>query len=235
MLEESGIGGCELEALRKHVLYIGGGTCSGKSTLACDLARTICAESFSADDRLGEYANLAAAEGSGFVRDFEEENLEWFWMRDPHEQFDEMLGFYRDVFPYVMADLAERVLRKTREMGERQESSPTLPLFVAEGVAFLPGLLIAMGIPSRNCMFLVAGKTEHDQRYAQRDWVTLMLEGCEDPHGAFARWMLRDELFGGYVKDQCSDLGLRCIDTSDLKVFGSLVSDVGKELSEIPL
>ena len=94
-------------------------------------------------------------------------------------------------------------------VGHVAGSSAARPAVVAEGIAFLPGLLAAAGIPACNCMFLTADADVHAERYAHRDWVDLMLAGCADRSRAFGLWMARDELFAAHVRDACARAGYR--------------------------
>ncbi|HAM14907.1 MAG TPA: hypothetical protein DCP91_03405 [Eggerthellaceae bacterium] len=194
-----------------RILFVGGGTCAGKTTLAASLARIIGARTFSVDDRLGDYAQAAARDGSEAAIAGGSDDFERMWMRDPAKQFDEMLRFYRDVFPYVMNDV-ESVLGQAVS-GVCANGEPRFAL-IAEGVAFLPELLHAAGVPASSCVFLTADRDVHDERYALREWAPLMLEGCTDPDSAFAQWMDRDELLSQHVRSQCTHLGYAHIHVS---------------------
>ena len=95
----------DLVLLREQVFFIGGGTCAGKTTLAHARAREIGVRVFSADDGHGVYALAAGRDGDVPLRSDGAVDFERMWLRPSDEQLAEMLGFYRDVFPYVLADL----------------------------------------------------------------------------------------------------------------------------------
>ena len=222
-----------LEAIRRHVRFIGGGTCAGKTTLARSLATAYGIPLFSVDDRLWDYSALAERAGSTVANNVTETDFEQFWMRDPEQQFMEMRQFYHDVFPFVLADLADMV--REDPTGEPIESDGRVnlsglddfgfnllsdigwfdrtglrgefPVLIAEGIAFLPSLLHGIGVPPDHCVFLTAEAGVHAERYAKRDWVHLMLEGCSDKVRAFELWMQRDELFAAAVRAECNELG----------------------------
>lgn len=321
-----------LAAIRRCVRFIGGGTCAGKTTLGRSLASTYGVPLFSVDDRLWDYAALAKRAGSTVANNVTETDFERFWMRDPELQFQEMRQFYDDVFPFVLADLAEMAeallaagptnadapgqLGKPDQAGQAghpdlpgqpdQSDQPDRPdrpgrldrpgqpgqpgqasqldqpgqpnrsdrpgqtdrpdqpdeprspgnpdeqhasnaqpssangvdqtrdgklagagrdllsgekwingfglhgqgpVLIAEGIAFLPSLLHGIGIPRDHCVFLTVERGVHVQRYGQRDWARLMLEGCSDPDRAFDLWMARDELFAESVRAECAALG----------------------------
>ena len=222
-----------LEAIRKRVRFIGGGTCAGKTTLARSLATAYSIPLFSVDDRLWDYSALAERAGSTVANNVTETDFERFWMRNPEQQFKEMWQFYHDVFPFVLADLADMVLADSAdepiESGGRANPSGLdasgsdlfseigwidssglrgeTPVLIAEGIAFLPSLLHGIGIPPEHCVFLTAETGVHTERYAKRDWAHLMLEGCNDKVRAFDLWMQRDELFAAAVRAECAELG----------------------------
>ena len=177
-----------------RVAFLGGGTCAGKTSIAKRLEDAYGVVAFSVDDRLEAYAAKAEQAGSVAARTSMSTDFERFWMRDPSEQLVEMLQFYGDVFPFVMEDL------------EKEASSSAQPV-VAEGIAFMPALLYSAGVPADSCLFVTCERALHDQRYAQRDWPSLMLEGCSDPQRAFTLWMQRDELFSATVRDACAKHG----------------------------
>ena len=171
----------DLELLRHKALFLGGGTCSGKTTTALAFSEQFGMRFFSADDYLCEY-ELAI----DHIPDY---------MRDPKEQLEDMLQFYHGAFPLAMAAVADAC---------RDAAGATV---IAEGIAFLPELLFGVGIPAERCLFLLAEQSKHDERYRCRTWVSLMLEGYSAPEHAFELWMQRDALFGDYVAAECTRMG----------------------------
>ena len=199
---------CEdsLTLVRRNARFIGGGTCCGKSTIASLIGQRHGWSVFSADDNFEKYVEATAFDISrgqpqGKV------DFEYIWMRDPVIQFDEMLRFYREIFPHVLADVAA--------LCEAADGK----IVIAEGIAILPELLAGIGIQKSRCAFLMMEKTVHDERYAQRDWTPLLLEGCADPKRAFELWMQRDELFCEHVRRECDAQGfLRIESNSDTDI-----------------
>ena len=177
-----GLGNDDLELLRRSALFIGGGTCSGKTTAAAAFGEEFGMRVFSADDMLCEY-ELAL----GRLPDY---------LRDPQVQLQDMLAFYLEAFPLAMAAVADAC---------RDADGTSV---VAEGIAFLPELLLDAGIPAERCLFLLAERSIHDERYSRRSWIPLMLEGYSDPERAFELWMQRDDLFGEYIAEGCARAGL---------------------------
>lgn len=188
------------------IVFVGGGTCAGKTTAARRVAEDAAVRVFSVDDRLEGYARIAEAEGNIAMREALSSDFERLWMRDPGVQLDEMLRFYADAFPYAMDDLREFAASVNRRLPGGAEPS-FAPVIVAEGIAFMPELLHAAGVAADRCVFATCPRALHDERYARRDWMPLMLDGCSDPERAFELWMDRDELFAEHVRSECARLG----------------------------
>ena len=196
----------------EQVFFIGGSTCSGKSTLARSLARQRGWRHFCVDDHLGEYAARGEESGGAICAKHAGMSLSEFWMRDPKEQCEELVEFYHEVFPFVLGDLVLEAM------------ASDVPV-VAEGIAFLPELLSESGVDSKHCAYLVAACPLHDELYRARAWTSQLLEGCEDRSRAFQLWMERDNLFSQHVRRQARNSGY-CIyevasvdDFARLKVF----------------
>ena len=123
-------------------------------------------------------------------------------MRDPVEMCKELIGFYREIFPFVIEDL-----RSAAREG---------PL-IAEGIALMPELVVPelpalMGTgPSHDVEYvcMVAEASFQVQHFREREWVSLLLDGCYDKEKAFSNWMKREMLFGEYVTQTAQQLDCR--------------------------
>jgi 2-phosphoglycerate kinase len=193
----------------EHVFFIGGSTCSGKSTLARSLVRQRGWRHFCVDDHLGEYAARGAESGGAICAKHAGMSLPEFWMRDPEEQCEELVGFYHEVFPFALSDL---VLEAT---------ASDMPI-VAEGIAFLPELLSESGVDFEHCAYLVTAQSLHDELYRARAWTSQLLEGCEDRSRAFQLWMERDDLFAQHVRRQAFNSGYRVYEVESVDDFARL-------------
>ena len=116
-----------METLR-HVLWIGGGSRSGKTTIARRLARRYGLHLYSADAQTWRHRDRAVAAGSTAALRFEALSLEERARRTPAELLE--LGLHAERGPMVVDDLRE---------------VPTAPLVVAEG-STLPASVVSAGI-----------------------------------------------------------------------------------------
>ena len=170
-----------------EVWYIGGSPCSGKSTVAEQLAARFGLTHYRVDDDLDALIDEGAAKGWPVCSRIRSLSPEETWMRDPAEQCREELAFYREVSGLVRARLqglrAERV--------------------VAEGAAFLPELARLWGVAPQRFVAIMPTREFQISRYSRRPWVSQVLRDCSDPAAAFANWMERDALFAEEVRRQC--------------------------------
>ena len=174
-----------------EVWYIGGSPCSGKSTVAEQLAARFGLTHYRVDDDLDALIDEGAAKGWPVCSRIRSLSPEETWMRDPAEQCREELAFYREVSELVRARL----------QGLRAER------IVAEGAAFLPEVVRAWGVAPQRYVAITPTREFQISRYSQRPWVPHVLRDCSDPAAAFANWMERDALFAEEIRRQCAQLG----------------------------
>jgi 2-phosphoglycerate kinase len=178
--------------MRDDVRWIGGSPCSGKSTVAAMIAAARRVAVYSCDaafDRHtltgGPTMRKVAALGIGDR------------LAQPIEtQVDDVLALYREEFPQILQDLADR---------------PDTP--VVEGAALLPELLAARQVPPQEAVWIVPSEEFQRSHYRRRQWAWPLLAGLNDPEAAFDRWMRRDIRFAELVAEQAHDHGYRVIVT----------------------
>ena len=189
---------------RDDLLLVGGSSCAGKTTMCRALAEQYGIRCFSIDDHLGEYTHKGQENGLPICLHQEQLSPEEFWMRDPIKMCEELIGFYREIFPFVMEDLR----------GAAQEG----PL-IAEGIALMPELVmqelpgLTGTVPPHSVEYvcMVAEESFQVQHFRERDWVPLLLDGCRDQEKAFSNWMKREKLFAEHVRQTAEHLGCRVI------------------------
>ena len=178
------------------IYYIGGSPCSGKSTAAEAIAERYGFHYFKVDDHLDRYMQLAAEDGKPCCARIAQMSPEEIWMRDPAVQCEEELQIYREIFPYVMAELEEAAAKGN---------------VITEGAALLPELVKQMNIPCHQYLAITPVKAFQVFHYKKREWVPYVLAECSDRERAFDNWMERDALFAGAVQRQCEVLGYASI------------------------
>ena len=187
------------------VYWLGGSPCSGKSTIAAAIAGRRGFSLFKCDDSLFEHmaaadprrqpamAKAAGLSGRGW---------EALFMRPVEEQVADVLAFYREEFPLLLELLAGY--------------PPDRPI-LAEGNAWLPELLVSLGVPPARVVYLVPTREFQFAYYSRREFTAGILSQCADPQAAFDNWMERDARFGEVVITQAAAYGFPVI-----RVDGSL-------------
>lgn len=178
------------------VYYIGGSPCSGKSTVAEQIAREYDLFYFQVDDSLGKYADMGAEKGYPVCKRQWKLGPDGTWLREPRVQCEEEIQFYREIFAFVEDDV--------RKISGGQD-------MIAEGAAFLPELMKQAGVGTEQYFCMTPAKEFQLEHYRKRMWVPLMLEGCSDKEKAFGNWMARDMLFADKVREQCVAAGYRSV------------------------
>ena len=176
-----------------EIYYIGGASCSGKTTLAKTLADKYDMRCFHVDDELGEFAEDAIRRECPVALKHSRMDLDSFYMRDPEVQAEELIAFYHEIFPAVMRTIAA-------QFGSEES-------VIAEGCAFLPELMKEAGVDSGHYRCMIADESFRNEHFREREWVDFFLAECKDKEKAFSLWMQREALFAEKVRTQALALG----------------------------
>lgn len=195
----------------QHIYFIGGSPCSGKSTIAEMIAKTYNFYYFKVDDFLEKYMNQGKEKGREIcVKQFEL-SIEETWMREPQLQCEEELIYYREIFDFILEDLADIKYKNG---------------IITEGAAYLPELMQKYFIDKKHYVSITPTEEFQWHHYKQRPWVPYVLEGCKDKEKAFENWMKRDTLFGEYVNKQAKAMGYETFVTDGSIDSNTMFSEV---------
>ncbi len=190
--------------------FIGGSPCSGKSTITEILAKKYDLYYFKVDDFLDKFIDRGVGESRTVCMQIRSMTPDETWMRDPIEQCEEELAWYREVFDYVCEEIAQI------------QNANNVRGFIAEGAAYLPTLMKSLDVPYNRYLSITPTKDFQMFHYSQRDWVPYVLQDCSDKEKAFENWMERDALFAEDVQRQCEETG-----------YLSLINDGETEIDEM--
>ncbi|MEV4280775.1 hypothetical protein [Actinoplanes xinjiangensis] len=171
--------------------WIGGSPCSGKSTVAANLAAADGLPLYSCDDAFERHAA-----GGPVLRKVTTMSVGDRLAQPVDVQVDDVFRLYREEFPLILDDL--------REAGTAT---------VVEGAALLPELLAGIDVPRHRAVWIVPTEDFQIHHYRQRSWAHELLAGLDRPDEAFRRWMRRDAVFAATVAAQARDLGYPVIVT----------------------
>ncbi|MDP6665835.1 MAG: hypothetical protein QF357_00385 [Dehalococcoidia bacterium] len=193
--------------------WIGGGSCSGKSTVADALGELTGFRVVHLDDWLFEIVGESDEASSPAMN--------WYRTTDTGEWFAE--SGRRPV---------ERYLDSLRE--EMEKSLPRLAKTVdsesiIEGNCFLPEFAGSLALPGRS-VWMVATDEFREARYAEREFRHGILDVHTDPAAAWRNWMDRDHRQAAFVRASAGELGLEVVDVDGSETPLALAESIAVHL-----
>lgn len=139
------------------IFWIGGVSCSGKSSVARTLGERSALSVYETDATFADHARMAqeACHPTMFKYQTDDEWLARVRMLDPKAKAKVWLEFYRERFGMIVRDLIE------------SDSRP----IIAEGVDLLPEMVMSKTTPDRS-VWLVPSRGLFDKVYVTRPWAT---------------------------------------------------------------
>jgi hypothetical protein len=191
------------ERAMDYVLWIGGGSGAGKTSVARALSRRYDVELYAADAR--GYAHLARATGSAQPAESPDER--WL-LRTPEELVERFLAGAAEKFPLVIEDL--NALRGG-------------PLVVAEGPTMLPDLIHAHLASPAHALYLVPTDEFSERMLTRRGGGHTL--STSDPERAHAARLARNRILNPTIRERAASLGLPIVE-----VDGSLTLEQTERL-----
>jgi hypothetical protein len=202
-----------IESETHPIFWIGGSPCSGKSTITDALASRFNLQTYRCDDAYYEHQHLLSPEQQPIFSRLSQASCDDLWMRPVAQQVEEEFALYREEFPFIVSDLAERAM-----------SGPV----IAEGAALLPDVLAGFGVVPTRSISIVPTEAFQRTHYALRDWRHDVLATCRDPEQAWQNWMARDAGFSAAVAAAARRLERRLIVVDGSRSIGETIDDVAQ-------
>lgn len=183
----------DLRQALSHVLWIGGATDTGKTTISETIAERYGLQLYHYDQHdLSQTERLAQTLPR--YRTFLDASLDERWVHpDPEDLLQFVLQGFQDRFPLVVEDLLDL---------------PKEPMIVAEGFGFTPELLLPVLSSKRQAVWLVP--TEDFKRASmKRRGKPSFKDRVSDPERATRNVLVRDMLLAELVGAQARSLGLQ--------------------------
>ena len=172
------------------MLYlIGGSPCSGKSTIAANLAERYQLVPIKLDDLVEDFTREARKDGAPISTRREKRTSDQIWLREPVAMAEEEWAFYEEIFPYLLQYLVE---------------NQDKPLMI-EGAGLLPQLVSSLALELAYLCITPSADFQIEQ-YAKREWVPYVLQDSSNPQLAFDNWMKRDILFAQRCRTEAEKL-----------------------------
>jgi hypothetical protein len=200
-----------------HVLWIGGGTGGGKSSIAIRLAGKHRLERYNYDwhDSRG-HSNRTRADRHPKRAAFLAMSMDERWVtRSPAQMTVMEVIEFRERFEMVLEDLA----------------SLSADRVVADGFGLLPELVGPLLADLRQAIFLLPTPAFREWSLAQRGWVTI--ESTSDPDRARANKLARDALLTEHVRRTAAARELTIIDVDGSRSLADITADVERHFEPL--
>src|SRR5688572_1155543 len=182
----------------RHVYWIGGGSGSGKTTVARRLAAAYGLRLYSSDDVMADHGTRTTPEESPALAAFIDMDMDERWVkRRPRTMLDSFHWFRGEGFRLIVEDL--HALR-------------TEPPVIAEGFRLLPDLVMPLLDVPDHAVWLLPTPEFRRRAFESRDSLWTIAGKTTDPERALTNLLERDRMFTDRLYRDTKRLGLRAID-----------------------
>lgn len=179
-----------------HVFWLGGSPCAGKSSIGEVLAARFCLDVYHVDEAFEVHAQHLDSSLHPTLTKWRASSWEQRWMQPVESLVRDVIACYQEHFTLILADILS--MPKDR------------PLLV-EGTALLPRQVAGVLVERSHAMWVVPTAGFQREHYARREWVSEVLEQCDNSEAAFHNWMERDAEFARWVTTEVDELGLELL------------------------
>jgi 2-phosphoglycerate kinase len=202
----------------RHVYWIGGGSCAGKSTIARRVADRHGLHVYSTDDAMADHARRSTREDSPMLHAFLAMDMDERWVnRSPKIMFETFHWFRGEAFGLIVEDL----LRFPSDRG-----------VIVEGFRLLPRLVKPL-MPSADHGVWLLPTPEFRQSVVERRGGAAagFLAKTSDPKRALANLLERDRMFTEILRDETTQLDLPSVDIDPTTSENDIVACVMRMFS----
>ncbi|MGH8976872.1 MAG: hypothetical protein ACRDV7_02265 [Acidimicrobiia bacterium] len=187
-----------LRAQLQHVLWIGGASAAGKTTIARRIAEQNGLMLYATDDAMSDHARRATPETCPFLSEFMEMDMDERWLRRSPEAMLETFPWFRgEAFDMIFDD----VLRL-----------PRTPGVIVEGFRLLPHRVQPLLAAPSHAVWLLPTPDFRRAASAQRAPAWGFLDETSDPEQALRNLLERDRMFTDRLREETTRLELPAIE-----------------------
>ncbi|MEU8661069.1 hypothetical protein [Actinoplanes philippinensis] len=187
-----------LRARLQHVLWLGGGSGAGKSTVARRIAARHGLHVYATDDVMPDHARRSTPGDSPRLAEFMAMDMDERWVnRSPAVMLETFHWFRGESFHLIVEDL----LRLPRE-----------PRVIVEGFRLLPRLVEPLLAAPGQAVWLVPTPDFRRAAFESRGSLWHIAGRTSDPHRALRNLLARDEMFTRRLHEQTRRLTLTAIE-----------------------
>ncbi len=183
----------------RNIRWIGGGSASGKSTVAALLADRHGLTVYSSDDTMLDHARRIDAASAPHLHRFLSQTMDERWLgQTPDEMVATFHWFRGEAFDCIVDDLAEACASGVS--------------VIAEGFRLLPRLVAQLLESPTHAVWLLPTPAFRQRALAARGSTWAIAGQTSDPQQALANLLVRDGLFTDRLRREVTRLGLRSIE-----------------------
>lgn len=179
----------------EHVVWIGGGSGAGKSTVARNLAERHGMRLCSTDESMGSHADRMALAQARLLAAFMAMDMDQRWcQRSPRQMLETFHWFAGEGFGLIVEDLL---------------ALPREPV-VVEGFRLLPRLVAPLSAAGQS-VWLLSTPESRRRAFASRGCLWEIASKTSNPDRALANLLERDRLFTNQLRTEVHALGLPAV------------------------
>jgi 2-phosphoglycerate kinase len=201
-----------LSAQLRHVYWIGGGSGSGKSTIARQLAAQHGLRVYSTDEVMSDHATRSPIEESPFLTRFMAMGMDERWVnRFPVTMLETFHWFRGEGFSLIVEDLL---------------ALPKKPQVIAEGFRLLPHLVKPLLAAPHHAVWLLPTSDSRSAAFDDRGSLWAIAGKTSDPEKALRNLLERDRMFTDRLCEETHRLEMRAIEVDTTMTEDDLASRV---------
>lgn len=212
--------GDDLESILQHVLWIGGGTDAGKTSIARAIASRYGLQVYHYDRNESSHIERLINAGSIYFQKLVTKTAAGYWelgdvdeywvLRSPEVMAQETIVSWKERFPLVVEDL---------------QAMPKEPLIIAEGPGLFPECVYRVLRSPPQAIWLVPTETFKRALVKQRGKPGVRAQ-TSDPERATENLIGRDMLMARLVREEAQERGLRLCEVNGSQTLEEMVAVV---------
>jgi len=176
----------------ENVFWLGGSPCAGKSSISSILANRFDLDVYRVDEAFDVHVQRLNSETHLALANWCAASWNERWMQPLESLVQEVIACYREHFTLILEDVISLPKQK--------------PLLV-EGTALLPKEVVGVLTSRNQAIWAVPTADFQREHYTRRDWVSGIVQQCDDSELAFQNWMGRDIQFARWIIAEAETLG----------------------------
>jgi adenylate kinase family enzyme len=195
------------------LVWIGGSTASGKTSIADYLAEKYGLEPYHVDRFDEEHLARRNPQAQPALEAWARRTLDETWVELPVQELVEAtLDFHRERFPFILDDVAR------------------LPRAVVEGFALLPQLVAPQLEDPRQAVFLISAERFRLEALQRRGTASSMPRRTGNPARALQNRLDRDEQLAEHIRRDARARGLSVVEVDGKRPLAVVAADVEARL-----